>query len=85
MLTVCYFFRMVPIFDEDLWTEVRKMIFDEWGDRDLDSRVNWVKECFQYRHNMTIFRLDGGTDTKDIDVAILQALLKGNSLSSIKE
>lgn len=65
------------MFDDDLWKKVKQMIFDEFGDRDIDSRLNWVKECFQYRHNMTIFRLDGVEGTKSIDVAILQALLKG--------
>ena len=76
ILDIQYPHRMVPIFDEELWKQVRKMIYDEWGDRDIDSRVTWVKECFQHRHNMTIFRLDGG-GSNDIDVAILQALLKG--------
>ena len=49
------------------------------------QRLMWVKECFQRRDHITVFNLDGGDgDSKDIDVAILHALLKGmDSLFSL--
>ncbi len=45
------------------------------------QRLMWVKECFQRRDHITVFNLDGGDadSSRDIDVAILQALLKGKS------
>ncbi len=71
--------RVIPIFDENLWQDVRKKIEDEWKtDKDIDSRVNWVKQCLEKRNHMTVFRLDGANTAKDIDLAILQALLKGD-------
>ena len=71
--------RVVAIVDNEVWDGVRKMIMNEWGDRDIDRRVNWVKECLQKRDHMTVFRLDGTDSIRDIDLAILQALLKGSS------
>ncbi len=43
------------------------------------QKLVWVKECFQRRDHITVFNFDGGDSdsSKDIDVAILQALLKG--------
>ena len=70
---------MVPIFDDGLWGTVRQKIIDEWHtDKDIDIRVTWVRECLEKRDHMTVFRLDGADSAKDIDLAILQALLKGN-------
>ncbi len=70
---------MVALIDDDVWSEVRVMIEAAWGQRSVDQRLMWVKECFQARDHITVFNLEGGSDdsAKDIDVAILQALLKG--------
>lgn len=67
----------MPIFDNALWPEVEKRIEADFGTLDLDRRVEWVKECLEKRNHMTVFRLDGSDSSKDIDLAILQALLKG--------
>ena len=67
----------MTIIDDEIWEEVGRRIKAEWGERGLAERVSWVKECLERRQYMTIFRLDSGNDTKDIDVAILRALLKG--------
>ena len=44
-----------------------------------------MKECFQRRDHITVFNLDGGDgdSSKDIDVAILHALLKGQFLRPV--
>ena len=46
--------------------------------KDIPEKLEWVKECLEHRDHMTIFRLDSKDSAKDIDVAILQALLKVN-------
>ena len=71
----------MPIFDNELFDKVKKMISDEWSDKDIDSRVSWVRECLDRRDHMTVFQLDHETSAKDIDLAILQALLKGKGLT----
>ena len=78
-LNLC-FNRVVPIFDNSLWQEVHRRIEAEFGTRDIDRRLGWVKECLERRDHMTVFRLDGSDSAKDIDLAILQALLKGVKL-----
>merc|ERR1712150_430678 len=49
------------------------------------GRVTWVRECLEKRDHMTVFRLDGADSAKDIDLAILQALLKVNKSSPIDQ
>ena len=69
--------RTITIIDAQLQTEITKMIREEFGDRDLTRQVGWVRDCLQKRDLMTVFRLEGKNSAKDIDIAILQALLKG--------
>lgn len=73
----------MPIFDNALWPEVKRRIEADFGSQDIDRRLEWVKECLEKRDHMTVFRLDGSDSAKDIDLAILQALLKGMDLLSI--
>ena len=76
---LCISSRVIPIFDVELLNKVRDKIIAEWKDtRDIDSRVTWVRDCLEKRDHMTVFQLDGTNSAKDIDLAILQALLKGN-------
>ena len=74
---MCFVCRVVPIFDNALWQEVQRRIEADFGTQDLDRRLEWVKECLEKRDHMTVFRIDGSDSAKDIDLAILQALLKG--------
>ena len=75
MTTFCC--RVIPIVEDSVWDEVKKLIIKEFGDRDVEKHLGWVKECIQHRGYMTVYRVDGGNSAKDIDIAILQALLKG--------
>ena len=68
------------MFDNELFDKVKSMIRHEWKDKDIDSRVTWVRECLDRRDHMTVFQLDHGNSAKDIDLAILQALLKGMAI-----
>ena len=65
------------MYDDELWDTVREQIQAAWGERSLDQRVSWVQDCIHKRNYMSVFRLDAADSAKDIDVAILQALLKG--------
>ena len=67
----------MSIVNNDVREDVRRMIVSEWGERDIDLRMNWLKECLQRRDHMTVFRLDSSDSSNDIDLAILQAMLKG--------
>ena len=71
---------MIPIVDECVWEDVRKLIIKEFGNNNVDKHLGWVKECIQHRGYMTVYRVEGSNSAKDIDIAILQALLKGSRI-----
>ena len=49
--------------------------------KNSEQNVEIVRDCLKKRDHITVFRQDGGASSsssgKDIDVAILRALLKG--------
>ncbi|XP_077993111.1 transient receptor potential cation channel subfamily M member-like 2 [Glandiceps talaboti] len=61
-------------FEAKLTSEMEK----EFGTRNLDTMVGWVKDCLRRKDLITVFELDAKGSAKDIDLAILQALLKAN-------
>ena len=62
--------------EDKVWEEVEKQIENEFGNKNKDKNIHMVRECLKKRDHMTVFRLDGTYSAKDIDMAILQALLK---------
>ena len=57
------------------------MIKDVFGDKDIEKNWQMVKESLVNRDLVTVFDLDPASANqahRDIDHAILQALLKGN-------
>lgn len=66
--------------EDEVWAQVADRIKAEFDERALEQRLTWVKECLEHRDHVTVFRLDSGDTVRDIDVAILQALLKGRLL-----
>ncbi|XP_077867329.1 transient receptor potential cation channel subfamily M member 2-like [Saccoglossus kowalevskii] len=58
--------------------KLKQVIKEEFGSNNLDKMVGWVKDCLRRKDYITIFELDGKNSAQDIDLAILQALLKAN-------
>jgi hypothetical protein len=58
--------------DEDLRTEIVSRMIKELGKAPIDQ----FEEILQFPHLLTVFRLESSEQGYDIDVAILQALLK---------
>lgn len=77
---MCYVVSTVSVTEDYVWDEVKKQIQKEFGDRNLENNLHMVRECLKRRDHITVFRLDGTYSAKDIDMAILQALLKSECL-----
>ena len=63
-----------------LWENVKAMIKREFPNEKPESQdkmVTSVKECLAKRDHMTVFRMDSSDSAREIDLVILQALLKG--------
>ena len=78
---------MIPIVADYMWIEVRRRIVHEFGEKDAGKMLESVKECINNRDHLTVFRVGAGSGSaaKDIDVAILEALLKGTRLGVLGE
>ena len=64
---------------DEVWEEVERRVVKEFP-KNSEQNVEIVRDCLKKRDHITVFRQDGGASSssgKDIDVAILRALLKG--------
>lgn len=60
--------------------EMKKMLseeFQESSEKRLDQWIDWVKRCLQFPDLLSVYQLDSDHSPKDIDLVMLQALLKG--------
>jgi hypothetical protein len=74
-------YRAETEFDDTQEKRIIKMIKDVFGDKDIEKNWQMVKESLVNRDLVTVFDLDPASANqahRDIDYAILQALLKGN-------
>jgi hypothetical protein len=62
--------------DDSLLVEVKEMVEKEFKN-DVDTHVGRIKDCLEKCDLMSVFELDNKSGVKEIDVAMLQALLKG--------
>lgn len=70
----------MALYDDKLWEEVAKRVKSEFkkdGEAFIRKSVDCVRACIDRIDHLTVFRLDGGSSAKDIDITILRALLKG--------
>ena len=64
--------------DESLEIEVIEMVEKEFGSNEVHVHVGRIKDCLNKSDLMSIYEHDSRTGgSKDIDVAMLKALLKG--------
>ncbi|XP_064607537.1 transient receptor potential cation channel subfamily M member-like 2 isoform X2 [Liolophura sinensis] len=73
--------RTVRVMSEKTELEVCQMLEETFRQRREDKvsqYVDWIKHCLQFPDLLTIFTLDSNNSAKDIDLAILKALLKAN-------
>lgn len=61
--------------DENLRNEILKKIELIWPGKPTQALLKNFEQTLEYPHLLSVFRLDS-TDSTDIDVAILKALLK---------
>ena len=67
--------------DESLEVEVMDMVEKEFGSNEVHVHVGRIKDCLNKSDLISIFEHDNRTGgSKDIDVAMLKALLKGNKI-----
>ena len=77
-MSLYYNFRTVRQMDESLEVEVKNMVEKEFGNKETSVHVGRIKDCLYKSDLMSIFEHDNRTGgSKDIDVAMLKALLKG--------
>ena len=70
--------RSISFFDEQFWTKIKEKISIEWNTTDnLDKIAQSVSQILMKRDYITIFKLEDKQDGNEIDLAILNALLKG--------
>ncbi|XP_064643438.1 transient receptor potential cation channel subfamily M member-like 2 isoform X2 [Lineus longissimus] len=70
--------RATTVMDDALIHQIMQMIKDELGVPDVVKCLDWVKQSLQKRDLITVFQLDSPESAKDIDLAILYAMLKAN-------
>ena len=58
-------------------SQIEEMVKFHFGDKNLTTRVGWVEECCKNLDLLSVFELDSQNSAKDVDLAILKALLKG--------
>ncbi|XP_059152108.1 transient receptor potential cation channel subfamily M member-like 2 isoform X2 [Physella acuta] len=68
----------ISMLEPHIMADIRTMIKSQFGDQDLDKRVDWIKNSCSKRDLITVFELDSKNSAKDVDLAILKALLKAN-------
>ena len=51
----------------------------------LTKWTNWARECLMQKRLITIFASDDKNSVADLDIAILQAILKGESIIQKKQ
>lgn len=71
-------FRTSVLIDAKLESEIKDMVKQVFGENNITQHLEWVKNCVQKPHLLTVFELDArGNTSRDVDMAILKALLKG--------
>lgn len=77
----CSFDRTQTIFDASVEAEIRNQVEENFGKKNLVRHCEMVKETLKNRDLVTVFEfsIGGRGSSKDIDRAILQALLRGES------
>ena len=85
-VAVCYCYSLTVhecmFFHSNVWENVQKMMeteFPKAKPEDREKYVALVKECLCKRDHMTVFQMDVSDSAREIDLVILQALLKGLS------
>lgn len=69
-------FRLRRYMEDALTVEVKEMIEKEFGPNDITVHMNRIKDCLNRCDFLSVFEMDIA-GVKEIDVAMLQALLKG--------
>ncbi|XP_070175133.1 transient receptor potential cation channel subfamily M member-like 2 [Littorina saxatilis] len=66
--------------DENLKAEIKTMVEQTFGAKDVVQNANFVEKCVTKPHLISVFELEGvaGSITTGVDMAILKALLKAN-------
>lgn len=64
--------------EDALTVEVMEMIEKEFGSGDISVHMDRIKDCLDRCDYLSVFEMDSKVGVKEIDVAMLQALLKGN-------
>ncbi len=67
--------RSVVNYDEDMESKVQQLVLREFGKRNIQRNMETIKLCLQYRQYLNVFKMH--FDGKDLDLAILRALLSG--------
>ena len=63
--------------EQNVEVQVIKMLDDEFGTKDTPTHLSRIKDCLNKCDLVSVFEIDNKCGGKDIDVAMLQALLKG--------
>ncbi|XP_013398789.1 transient receptor potential cation channel subfamily M member 2 [Lingula anatina] len=70
--------KTITVIDEFTDKKITEMVKEEFGETNLIQNVTYIKESLIHRDLVTVFTIDQRETAKDIDVAILHALLKAN-------
>ncbi|XP_014666350.1 PREDICTED: transient receptor potential cation channel subfamily M member 2-like [Priapulus caudatus] len=67
-----------PVIDDNLRYELLDKLSHEFGTTHLQKRWNWLRQILKKRHLLSVFKLDSSESAQDIDIAVLNALLRTN-------
>ncbi|XP_052253944.1 transient receptor potential cation channel subfamily M member-like 2 isoform X2 [Dreissena polymorpha] len=70
--------KMRRYMEDSVELTVREMVEREFGSNKIAIHLDWIKECLEKCDLISVFDLDSKTGVKEIDVIMLQALLKAN-------
>ncbi|KAF6031983.1 hypothetical protein EB796_009705 [Bugula neritina] len=66
----------IPRIPDDIKKKLKAKVEAEWPNKDADELTQTIIHCVMRRHLIVIFSLDDKNTMKDIDIAILHAIMK---------
>ncbi|XP_033100595.1 transient receptor potential cation channel subfamily M member-like 2 isoform X2 [Anneissia japonica] len=66
------------VIDDNLRAKLAQLIKKEFGEKNVELHLNRIQECVEKTDLLNVYDMDSSTGLKDIDEAILHALMKAN-------
>ncbi|OAF71847.1 hypothetical protein A3Q56_00397 [Intoshia linei] len=77
--------KTISIVEKSVWEECRKRIIAEFTENNIENNMNMMREIFQSRDHINVYRLDVFGMGNSVDYAILNALLRVNKSKTMDQ